>query len=192
MTRVVVRPAGAGRETLFVAGLCALIIACAATVATIRGRPSDEVVLASWRIDARDGLNAAEQGLNADLTAAAEDIRAELASGEAPSPDRLAEEALPPFAKDATAARRGAHVWSLVRDGETLGYLGVSGDNATARTLLLRIAAASGDAHGHGPENGPTVWAHASAIAVERLSDEALIAAGWTQVASRYDASVTR
>ncbi len=192
MTRVVVRPAGAGRETLFVAGLCALVVACAATVATIRARPADEAVLAAWRIDARDGLNAAEQGLNADLAAAAEDIRAELASGEAPSPDRLGEEALPPFAKDATAARRGGHVWSLVRDGETLGYLGVSGDAATARTLLLRIAAPSGDTGGHGSDRKATVWAHPSAGAAGRLSNEALIAGGWKQVASRYDASVTR
>ena len=190
MTRVLVRPAGSGRETLVVAALCAVIVAVAATVATIRARPADQAVLAAWRIDARDGLNAAEQGLNADLTAAAEDIRAIAAGGEAPTPERLADEALPPFVQDATTLKRGGHAWSLVRDGERLGYLGATADAATARSLLLRIA--HEDAHGHGGDAAPTVWAHQSATTVSGLSDERLIAAGWKQVTSRYDASVTR
>lgn len=192
MTRIVVRPAGAGRETLFVAALCAAIVAVAGTVATIRARPADETVLAAWRIDARDGLNAAEQGLNADLMAAASDIRAEAADGAFPAPEALAEEALPPFLKDVTTTKRGSHVWTLVRDGETAGYLGATGDATAARSLLLRIGPAK-DAHGHGHgDEAPSVWAHASATTVEGLTDKRLIAAGWKQVTSRYDASVTR
>lgn len=190
MTRIVVRPAGAGRETLLVLSLCAAIVAVAGTVATFRARPADETVLPNWRVDARDGLNAAEQGVNADLSAAASDIRAEMAGGESPSPEQLAEEALPPFLKDATTARRGGHVWTLARDGGTIGYLGATGDPALARSLLLRLTPADENSHAHEPAQ--TVWVHPSAKSVEGLSDERLIAAGWKQVTSRYDASVTR
>ncbi|MFD1702954.1 DUF6162 family protein [Methylopila henanensis] len=192
MTRVVVRPAGAGRETLLVAALCAAIVAAAGATALIRARPADETTLAAWRIDARDGLNAAEQGLNADLLAAAEDIRAAAVGDEFPTPEALAAEALPPFARDVTTAKRGGHAWSLTRDGATVAYLGATGDAATARSLLLRIAQPSPDAHGHDGEPVSSVWAHVAAGSVEGLSNERLIAAGWRQVTSRYDASVTR
>jgi hypothetical protein len=192
VTRIIVRPAGSGRETIYVAALCAVIVALAGAVAAYRARPSDEMVLPAWRIDARDGLNAAEHGLNADLTAAAQDIRAEMSDGAPPSPERLAGDALPPFMKDATSAKRGGHAWRLVRDGETLGYLGATGDPATARSLLLLPGPEGAGAHGHGGETAPVVWVHASATSVDELSDERLIAAGWKQVTSRYDASVTR
>ncbi|WP_020179005.1 DUF6162 family protein [Methylopila sp. M107] len=192
MTRVVVRPYGSGRETLVVVMLCAVIVATAATVATIRARPADETVLADWRIDARDGLNAAEQGLNADLMAAADDIRAEISDGGPPTPERLANDALPPFAKDATTTKRGGHGWSLARDGETVGYLGATGDAAVAGSILLRIAPPAKDGHGHDGESASTVWAHPSSRSVAGLTDERLIAAGWKQVTSRYDSSVTR
>ena len=192
MTRIVVRPAGSGRETLFVGALCAAIVVCAGTVAAMRARPADESVLPAWRVDARDGLNAAEQGLNADLAAAAEDIRAEIDGAAAPSPDQLAAEALPPFLKDATSAKRGGHVWRIARDGGTIAYLGATGDPAAARSLLLRIPARDPEPHGQTGEPGADVWVHASATSVDGLSNERLIAAGWKQVTSRYDASVTR
>jgi hypothetical protein len=159
-------------------------------VAANRARPAEQTVLPAWRIDARDGLNAAEQGINADLAAAAEDIRAAMAGGEAPSPERLAEEALPPFARDATVAKRGGHAWTLNRDGAVIGYLGATGDPTIARSLLLKLSPGEVDGHDHAP--AAAVWAHASAGTVARLSDEALIAAGWRQVISHYDASVTR
>ena len=184
MTRVVVRPAGSGRESLFVAILCAAIVAAAGTVAALRARPADEPVRPAWRVDARDRRNAAAQGLNPHHPAA-------IAGGEAPSPEQLADEALPPFARDVTSAKRGAHSWRLVRDGGKLGYLGATGDAASARSLLLRLGARS-DAHGHGAETTADVWVHPSANSASALGDDALIAAGWRQVTSRYDASVTR
>lgn len=71
--RVLVRPAGAERETLFVMLLCVAIVLVAGTVVSLRTRAPDVVSIAEWQVDARDGLTAAEQGLNADMKVAAED-----------------------------------------------------------------------------------------------------------------------
>lgn len=192
-TRVLVRPAGAERETLFVVLLCAVIVLVAGTVVGLRTRAPDVVSVAEWQVDARDGLTAAEQGLNADMKVAANEIVSVLAAGSVPTPEELAEEALPPFAKDATSKGRGDHAWSLVpADGAFAGWLGTTASNRIAGSLLLRIATAA-DGHGHVEEGASSVWLNRSAdAAVSGLSNEALIASGWKEIVSRYDASVTR
>jgi uncharacterized protein DUF6162 len=192
MTRVLVRLSGAGRERVYVAALCAVIMAAAGTTALIRAQPAAAAELAAWQVDARNGLNAAEQGLNADLAVAADDIRGTMAEGATPSPAQLAEEALPPFVADAMQAKRGGHAWSLVSDDAAIGYLGATGDPRTAGSLLLRIAKPPQGHQHHHELPAAAVWLHPDAQAVAGLSDERLIAAGWRQVTSRYDASVTR
>lgn len=206
-TNVVVRPAGAERETLLVVLLCGAILLGAGAVVGLRAAPSTSVAIAEWQIDARDDLTAAEQGINADLRVAADDIRFALAAGEVPTPEELAAEALPPFAKDATARGRGSHAWSLVgEDSGFAGWLGRSAAPAVAGSFLLRIAPPPVDVvdtdHSHGTAYtgahadaaaGDSVWLNRSAAAaVPGLSDEALIASGWKEIVSRYDASVTR
>lgn len=191
-TRVIVRPAGAERETLFVALLCLAIVLAAATVIGFRTRAPELVTVAEGQVDARDGLTAAEQGLNADLQVAADDIAVALEGGEAPSPKDLAEEGLPPFATDATSAGRGGHAWTLVpvADGFA-GWLGQTASTDTAGSLLLRVAVK--DDHAHEAESAVSVWLNRSKDAVvSGLSNEALIASGWKEIVSRYDASVTR
>lgn len=190
-TRVLVRPAGAERETLFVALLCAVIVLAAGTVVGLRTRAPDVVSIVEWQVDARDGLTAAEQGLNADLTVAADDIAFALESGSAPSPQDLADEGLPPFAMDATRAARGGHAWSIVPavDGFS-GWLGRTTSTDIAGSLLLRIAPKDGHAH---DAAGVSVWLNrAKDVAVSGLSNDVLIASGWKEIVSRYDASVTR
>ncbi|WP_439622627.1 DUF6162 family protein [Shinella sp.] len=187
-TSVTVRPAGAERETLLVVLLCLAILLVAGTVVGLRTRAPDVAAVAEWQIDARDGLTAAEQGLNADLRVAAGDIAFALESGTTPTPEELAEEALPPFAKDAATAGRGGHLWSLVpADSGFAGWLGRTASGDVAGSLLLRIATK------HEADGGVSVWLNRSAdAALPGLSNETLIAAGWKEIVSRYDASVTR
>jgi hypothetical protein len=190
-TRVTVRPAGAERETLFVALLCLAIVLAAGTIVGLRTRAPDIVAITDWQIDARDELTAAEQGLNADLKVAADDIAFALKGGTVPTPEDLADEALPPFARDAATAGRGGHVWSLLpaRDGFA-GWLGKTASTEIAGSLLLRIAIEKEHAHVDG---GASVWLNRSTKAdADGLSNAALIAAGWKEIVSRYDASVTR
>lgn len=197
-TSIVVRPAGAERETLFVTLLCAAILLTAGAVVALRIAPSQTTAIASWQIDARDGLTAAEQGVNADLRVAVDDIRASLEGGKIPTAEELAGDALPPFTSDATSQARGGHVWSTIptRDGSA-AWLGRSSAPQVAGSFLLWVArdeAASGD-HAHRKENSAlaTIWLNRSASPIAPgLSNDALIASGWKEIVSRYDASVTR
>jgi hypothetical protein len=192
-SRVVVRPAGAERETLFVALLCLAIVLAAGTVVGLRTRAPHVAAAAEWQIDARDGLTAAEQGLNADLKVAAEDIAFALEGGAAPSPQDLADDGLPPFTADATSAGRGGHAWSLVpADDGFAGWLGTTSSTGVAGSLLLRLTIME-DGHAHAADEAVSVWLNRSKdAAVSGLSNAALVASGWKEIVSRYDASVTR
>ena len=100
-----VRPAGAGHETLYVLLGSVLILALAATVVGLRQQSHEAQALDAHQVDARLDLNAAEQGIYADLQVAAEDIQARLDDGEAaPSVDELAAEGFPPTSPRAAAA----------------------------------------------------------------------------------------
>lgn len=194
----IVRPAGAGHETLAVLAGCALILAIAGTVVTLRAAPEQSHAVAANQLDARRDLNAAEQGVYADLRIALEEIDAERAGqSRLPAVAALADMGLPPFAQDASSAQRGAHVWTLVADGAAQAYLGLSGDNAVAASVLLRVAApAQGHDHGteaHAHDSEPDIWMHRSAQAAPAALDAAqLTRAGWRQVVARFDAGVTR
>lgn len=194
----IVRPAGAGHETLAVLAGCALILAIAGTVVTLRAAPEQSHAVAANQLDARRDLNAAEQGVYADLRIALEEIDAERAGqSRLPAVAALADMGLPPFAQDASSAQRGAHVWTLVADGAAQAYLGLSGDNAVAASVLLRVAApAPGHDHGtdaHAHDSEPDIWMHRSAQAAPAALDAAqLTRAGWRQVVARFDAGVTR
>ncbi|MFV3381367.1 DUF6162 family protein [Pseudomonas sp. NY15354] len=179
----VVRPAGAGHETLYVLLTAVLILALAATVVVLRGEREDEVTIVAHQIDARRDLTAAEQGLYTDLWVAVEEIallREE--SGQAPDVATLADEGLPPFVTDASSQRRGGHQWQWLPSG---AYLGRSQDAQVAGSFLLVLPAG---------DEQPDVWLRRdrSALAPDDLGQAALIAAGWQQVVSHYDAGVTR
>lgn len=185
MSRVqVVRPAGAGHETLYVLLVSLLILAVAAGIVALRGERHDEVSIEAHQLDARRDLSVAEQGVYADLRVAFEEIQ--LRREEDPALVEVAvlvEEGFPPFVKDASSASRGEHQWQ--RLGEQ-AYLGLSQSPSVAGSFLMLVPAQH--------DGGADVWLQrkADARAPAELTPDALIAAGWQQIAAHYDAGVTR
>ncbi len=196
MTVQVVRPAGAGHETLWVLLAAAGVLALAALVVGVRAQPSSGAALAGHQLDARTQLNAAEQGVHADLLVAAEEIAALRDEDQAmPTVARLRELGLPPFAAGPEARARGAHEWRSSPQGQDVAFVGRSAEPQVAASMLLRVPAsrrpaADGHAHADAVEiwiqrEGPAAWP-------EGVDDPALVRQGWRQVVTRYDAGVTR
>lgn len=186
-----IRPAGAGHETLWIGVLCAAILLTSGTVIAWRTQAVSEAVQQAGVLDARRDLNAAEQGLFADLRVACDEIHA----ANRPDVTALAEAGLPPFAPDAASVRRGAHVWQRLQSGKNFAYLGTSGDDKIAASMLLRLADESHAGHEHGQEvREPEVWLNRNAhlTAPPSLEPAALVAAGWRKVVAQFDAGVTR
>lgn len=191
-----VRPAGAGHETLWVALSAACVIAVAAVVVGVRAQPEAAPVAAAHQVDARSGLNAAEQGVHADLLVAAEEIAAlqDADGGAVPTVERLSGLGLPPFSAGPETQARGGHEWRLLPAGEAAAYIGRSAAPTLAGSMLLRVptrtAASTAHAHGHGVE----VWVQREGAAAwpAAVDDAALIRQGWREVVTRYDAGVTR
>jgi Family of unknown function (DUF6162) len=180
-TTQVVRPAGAGHETLYVLLLCLIILAVAGTVIALHGETQEVAALPSHQLDARRDLNASEQGIYADLRVTLDEIQLlQQEQSALPTPEQLAEEGFAPFAQDASSVSRGDHRWQLL---EPSAYLGVSQTPSTSGSLLMRV---------HGAE--PDIWLNrqANLATPSDLTDQALIAAGWQQVVAQFDAGVTR
>ncbi|RMQ50082.1 hypothetical protein ALQ04_02411 [Pseudomonas cichorii] len=182
-TRQIVRPAGAGHETLYVLLLCLLILSVAATVVGLRGEKHEAETVASHQLDARRDLSAAEQGIYADLRVTLDEVRLLTQEQHTPvTPQQLDEEGFAPFARDASSVSRGNHAWQMLEHS----YLGLSQAPTVAGSFLLRIEA--------GDQQQADIWItrSASATAPTDLSDKALISAGWQEVVAQFDAGVTR
>ncbi|QXQ20608.1 DUF6162 family protein [Pseudomonas tolaasii] len=180
-TTQVVRPAGAGHETLYVLLLCLIILAVAGTVIALHGESQEVTALPRHQLDARRDLSAAEQGIYADLRVTLDEIHLlQEEQNTLPTPEQLAEEGFAPFVQDASSVSRGDHRWQLMEPG---AYLGLSRTPATSGSLLMRV---------HGAE--PDIWLNrqANLAPPSDLTDPALIAAGWQQVVTQFDAGVTR
>lgn len=180
-TTQVVRPAGAGHETLYVLLLCLIILAVAGTVVAWHGETPQVAAVPSHQLDARRDLSAAEQGLYADLRVTLDEIHLlQQEQSALPTPEQLAEEGFAPFAQDASSVSRGAHRWQLL---EPSSYLGISQAPTASGSLLMRV---------RGSE--PDIWINrrANLATPSDLTDAALIAAGWQQVVAQFDAGVTR
>ncbi|MGE1155587.1 DUF6162 family protein [Pseudomonas kitaguniensis] len=180
-TTQVVRPAGAGHETLYVLLLCLIILAVSGTVVALHAETQTVVAVPRHQLDARRDLSAAEQGIYADLRVTLDEIHLlQQEQSALPPPEQLAEEGFAPFAQDASSVSRGNHRWQLL---EPAAYLGLSQAPGTSGSLLMRV---------HGAE--PDIWLNrqANPAAPSDLTDPALIAAGWRQVVAQFDAGVTR
>ncbi|NVZ18309.1 DUF6162 family protein [Pseudomonas costantinii] len=180
-TTQVVRPAGAGHETLYVLLLCLIILAVAGSVVALHGETQEVVAVPSHQLDARRDLSASEQGIYADLRVTLDEIQLlQQEQNALPTPEQLAEEGFAPFAQDASSVSRGNHHWQLLAPA---AYLGLSQTPTTSGSLLMRV---------HGAE--PDIWLNrqANLAAPSDLTDPALIAAGWQQVVTQFDAGVTR
>jgi len=189
MTVQVVRPAGAGHETLYVLLFCLVILAAAALVVSLHAETQEYESVPSHQFDARRDLSPAEQGIYADLRIAYEEIQILLGEEHGlPTPAMLAEEGFPPFTDDASAITRGGHSWQVLHTDAAPAYLGLSQDVETAGSFLLRV-----DLDGSS-ESTAEVWLNRdpAASAPSDLGEQALSAAGWKQVVAQYDAGVTR
>ncbi|KPZ12053.1 DUF6162 family protein [Pseudomonas syringae group genomosp. 3] len=182
-TRQIVRPAGAGHETLYVLLLCVLILAAAASVVSLHRETQDVHSVASHQLDARRDLTAAEQGIYADLRVTLDEIRLLTEEQQTPiTPQQLGDEGFAPFAQDASSVSRGGHAWQMVEQS----YLGLSHAPGVAGSFLMRVDSSRG--------HQADIWINRSAsiTAVSDLGDKALIDAGWKQVVAQFDAGVTR
>lgn len=183
-TTQVIRPAGAGHETLYVLLLCLIIVLVSGTVVAWHGKAEDTTHLASNQLDARRDLSAAEQGIYADLRVTLDEIhllREEQQS--LPAPQTLADQGFAPFAQDASVISRGGHAWQLLQEK---AYFGASATPSIAGSFLMRVSDAS--------DAAPDIWLNRSGpiTAPSALDDDALSAAGWQQIVAQFDAGVTR
>jgi len=183
-TTQLVRPAGAGHETLYVLLLCLAILAVAGSVVLWRGEPEVVSSVQTHQLDARRDLGASEQGIYADLRVTLDEIHLLRQEQQAlPTPQVLADEGFAPFAQDASSVSRGGHAWQLLGSG---AYFGQSQAPSVAGSFLMRLNA---------DDNAePDIWLNrgASLQAPPDLTDAALISAGWQQVIAQFDAGVTR
>ena len=182
-----IEPAGAGRETRNLLGVCLAILLVAAAVILGQQSETTEHGLAAHQLDARRDLSAAEQGIYADLLVALDEIQyLQAEGGSLPAPQALALEGFPPFATDITSAQRGGHHWQLLSVAEDAVYVGTSRNPAVAGHFLLLPRAET--------SSGGSVWLNADAQ-IETPTDlhqHGLIAAGWKQLMREYDRGVTR
>jgi len=183
-TTQVVRPAGAGHETLYILLLCLVILAVAGTVVLWRGEAHEVSSVSSHQLDARRDLSAAEQGIYADLRVTLDEIHLLRQEQQTlPTPEALAEEGFAPFAQDASAVSRGGHAWQLL---DAKAYFGLSQSPTVAGSLLMRLSATD--------DAAPDIWLNRdnTLTAPADLSDAALESAGWQQIVAQFDAGVTR
>ena len=183
-TTQVVRPAGAGHETLYVLLLCLMILAVAGSVVAWRHESQAVSNVGSHQLDARRDLSASEQGIYADLRVTLDEIQLLRQEQQTlPTPAALAEEGFAPFAQDASSVSRGAHAWQLL---ETKAYFGQSQAPSVAGSFLMRMSAAD--------DAPPDIWLNRAneLKAPTDLTDAALERAGWQQIVAQFDAGVTR
>jgi hypothetical protein len=179
----VVRPAGAGHETLYVLLLCLMILAVAGSVVAWRHESPEPTRVSSHQLDARRDLSASEQGIYADLRVTLDEIHLLRQEQQIlPTPEVLAEEGFAPFAQDASSVSRGGHAWQLL---DARAYFGKSQTPAVAGSFLMRLTA---------DEHAPDIWLSRSTDpdAPTDLTDAALESAGWQQIVAQFDAGVTR
>ena len=184
-TTQVVRPAGAGHETLYVLLLCAVILLIAGAVISRHGGTQEVHSVAAHELDARRHLSASEQGIYADLRVTLDEIHLLAPEQSTPiTPQQLGDEGFAPFAVDASSVSRGGHAWQMVDKS----YVGLSQNPTVTGSFLLRIGASE--------STEPDIWINRSpslaADSTADLSDAALIKTGWQQVVAQFDAGVTR
>jgi len=182
-TTHVVRPAGAGHETLYVLLLCLMILAVSGTVVAWRHESQEVSAVSSHQLDARRDLSASEQGIYADLRVTLDEIHLLRQEAQSlPTPAVLADEGFAPFAQDASSVSRGGHAWQLL---EAKAYFGQSQSPEVAGSFLMRLSA---------DDDAPDIWLNRDKALAEPtdLADSALESAGWQQIVAQFDAGVTR
>ncbi|MHC8319488.1 DUF6162 family protein [Pseudomonas sp. GB2N2] len=182
-TTHVVRPAGAGHETLYVLLLCLMILAVAGSVVAWRHESPETTRVNRHQLDARRDLSPSEQGIYADLRVTLDEVHLLRQEQQTlPTPAALADEGFAPFAQDASSVSRGAHAWQLL---DAKAYFGQSQAPTVAGSFLMRVTA---------DDDAPDIWLNrvADLKAPADLTKAALESAGWQQIVAQFDAGVTR
>src|SRR5471032_891267 len=183
-TTQIVRPAGAGHETLYVLLFCLIVLLVAGYVVALHGEKQNVSTLEAYQVDARRDLSAGEQGIYADLRVTLDEIHLLQQDQQAlPAPEQLGEEGFAPFAQDASSVSRGGHAWRLLNQR---AYFGHSQVPTVAGSFLMRLNA---------DDNGAAdIWLNRSSTlaAPNELADAALESAGWQRIVAQFDAGVTR
>ena len=182
-TTQIIRPAGAGHETLYVLLLCLVILTLAGSVVAWHGESTEVVAVNEHQLDARRDLSASEQGIYADLRVTLDEIHLLRQEQQTlPSPAELAEEGFAPFAQDASSVSRGGHAWQLTAAN---AYVGQSQAPTVAGSFLMRVTE---------QQDRPDIWLNRrpDLQTPNDLSDAALESAGWQQIVAQFDAGVTR
>lgn len=189
--RVGVRPLSSKDETRNVLFLIVFILVAAGAYIYCYHRAPVQSERASWEISARDELNAAEQGINADLLTVLSDISFAFENSSPLSPEAFAAEGISPFLKDKAWENRGGHIWSLIPEKEGLfAYFGQSSFPETSGSFLLVLKVNRSDFINIKDKNGdkspellPGIWiSHGKTANHEELTDDYLIAYGWKKV----------
>lgn len=194
MKTITVKPAGTGRETLYL-GLAILLVAAVSGAFIITGtRNDDNRALLPYQISGYANLNPTEQGTFTDLYAAGLEIDAlHDQFGDWSSVQALAEEYISPFVRDQTWDKRGGLLWTELfqdkADAHVAAYLGRPTKSKTNGSFLLLMAHTHKDGvmteglddHEHQPF---TIWyfpaPNVSAPSI--LTEPALIKKGWKEV----------
>ena len=125
-TTQLVRPAGAGHETLYVLLLCLAILAVAGSVVLWRGEPEVVSSVQTHQLDARRDLGASEQGIYADLRVTLDEIHLLREEQQAlPTPQVLADEGLrlsPKTPAPSAVALTPGSCWAVARTSGRAGY----------------------------------------------------------------------
>ncbi|WP_147822464.1 DUF6162 family protein [Salidesulfovibrio onnuriiensis] len=189
-----VRPAGGGNETLWLAVAAVVVVVACALGMGLRDRGARTAELLPWQMNAFTALNPEELGTFNALYTAAVEIDAVHEDGDGGWMDisEMEDLFMPPFARDAAWRRQGRMVWTRrVPESPDLDlalYLGVPQQRERSGSFLLVMRHDHSAGRGHGaaePGHGRfEVWYQAShrggfpAV----IKDQALIAAGWKEV----------
>ncbi|MBI1321378.1 MAG: hypothetical protein GC168_20840 [Candidatus Hydrogenedens sp.] len=138
----IVRPAGAGREALYVLLASGVVLLVALGLIALRHQSPPVQELAEYQISAYSGLNTVEQGLYNDLLAASLEIDLYHADTLTwPPVEKLRSLYIPPFAQDMSWKQRGALQWKQdVPDVElqhTVAYYALSDDYSITGSFIL-------------------------------------------------------
>lgn len=209
-TLVIIKPAGVRHENIGVLLFALLVLGLAAGYIDYSAAPrAAQHSTMTDQIDSRHDLNPIEQGLHADLKAAAEDILWRLAEQEPVTLKDLNDDLIPPFANDVVSQERGGHLWRLIStpDQDYWLYIGSSAKPSIAGSFALLVN--TNLTHNTPPTSkesadaikaslwfiakpAPNLPTTDNLLPNHSTIENALKTVGWKQVVSHFDASATR
>jgi hypothetical protein len=205
MQTQVIRPATGRLEGLWLALVCAVVLAVCTTLIVLRHTKLQEVQLQPYQISAFADLNKTEQGLFNDLYAAALEIQSVHRDSIAwLSVEDLQDVALPPFTQTSLSESRGAHKWTALPfdapGTSVMAYFGKSAHVSDARSFLLvmtyrpPVTSAAGTAPDPTGGLSFTIWVNpnATVAAPKAVDTTALTDLAWREAVALKGEEIMR